>query len=103
MALPRLMWQFLVTYQRHRASMLSLFTRAEAFLERFDGSLSDDQATTVNTFVRISTWKIVFRVFSVLKNSVSPSGFWGACLYVLLSAGKPRNAVPGSRYPRRPR
>ena len=81
--------------------MLVRFARAETFLEQFDESLSDDQAVAVNTFVRIPTRNIVFRVLSVLKNSVSPGGFWGACLYVLLSAGKPRNTAPGSRYPRR--
>ena len=82
--------------------MLVRFARAETFLEQFDESLSDDQAATVNTFVRIPTRNIVFRLLSILKNSVSPSGFWGACLYVfLLSVGKLRNAAPGSRYPRR--
>ena len=81
--------------------MLVRFARAETFLEQFDESLSDDQAVAVNTFVRIPTRNIVFRLLSVLKNSVSPSGFWGACLYVLLSVGKLRNAAPGSRYSRR--
>ena len=83
--------------------MLSRFARAKTFLEQFDESLSDDQAVAVNTFVRIPTRNIVFRVLSVLKNSVSPGGFWGACRHVLLSAGKPRNAASGSRYPRRPK
>ncbi len=81
--------------------MLVRFARAETFLEQFDESLSDDQAVAVNTFVRMPTRNIVFRVLFVSKNSMSPSGFWRACLYVLLSSGKPRNAAPGSRYPRR--
>lgn len=81
--------------------MLVRFARGETFLEPFDGPLSDDQAVAVNTFVRVPTRSIVFRVLSVLKNSVSPSGFWRACLDVFLSAGKPRNAASGSRYPRR--
>ena len=94
-ALPHLIRQFLGAYQRHRASMLSRFTRAEAFLERYDGSLSDDQAAALNLFVQIPTRNIIARLLCVLKNSMAPSGFWRACLYVLLSSGKPPNVASG--------
>ena len=94
-ALPHLLRQFLGAYQRHRASVLSRFTRAEAFLERFDGSLSDDQAAALNLFVQIPTRNIIARLACVLKNSMSPSGFWRACLYVFLSSGKPRKVASG--------
>ena len=70
--------------------MLVRFARAKMFLDQFDESLPDYQAVAVNTFVRIPTRNIVFRVLSVLKPRL-PTGVIFDSRAVGMPAGIGRN------------
>ena len=59
------------------------------------------QATALNSFIRIRSRNTFAGWLFVLKNSTAPNGFWRACPYVVVSAVEPRITDPGSKYRRR--